>query len=180
MILQDSYLDATGVEGSDEPVIRRWITIGRPAAELHRLWRQPATLPLVMGHFADIEVLSDTESRWRVEGPLGKKFDWQVRIVDEAEGQFILWRTLEGADMPNEGRLSFAAAPGNKGTELTLEVRFDPPGGALGEKLTSMFDLVPKETLGKALRRFKSLAETGEIPLLAPLPAAGDRKEKEA
>ncbi|WP_206057802.1 SRPBCC family protein [Nissabacter sp. SGAir0207] len=178
--MQDANREATGVEKSDEPVIRSWITVGRPAAELHRLWRQPDTLPQVMGHFAQIEVTSPTEARWRVEGPLGKTFDWQTRVVDEAEGQFIHWRSLEEADVPNEGRLIFRPAPGNKGTELTLVVRFDPPGGILGEKLTSLFDLMPKETFSKALRRFKSLAETGEIPQLSPLPAGGDRKEKEA
>lgn len=37
--------------------------------------------------------------------------------------------------------------------------------------MTTLFDLLPKEVASKALHRFKSLAETGEIPTLQGQPA---------
>ena len=36
--------------------------------------------------------------------------------------------------MPNEGMLQFRPAPGEWGTELTLTLRFNPPGGKIGKK----------------------------------------------
>jgi len=47
--------------------------------------------------------------------------------------------------------------------------------------VTTLFDLLPKEVASKALHRFKSLAETGEIPTLEGQPAGrhASRKDKE-
>ena len=38
----------------------------------------------------------------------------------------------DGASLPSEGEVQFRPAPGDRGTEVTLRIRFDPPGGALG------------------------------------------------
>jgi len=60
-----------------------------------------------------------------------------------------------------EATVTFEKAPGDRGTEIHLEV--DAPGklGEMAQKLTG------SEPLAKAkddLRRFKQLVETGEIP----------------
>lgn len=89
---------------------------------------------------------------------------WEAHVVEDREGELIRWESLEGADIPNEGSVRFRPAPGNRGTEVKLTFRFDPPGGPLGSALARMLDEVPDMLVFKALRRFKSLAETGEIP----------------
>jgi uncharacterized membrane protein len=172
----------TGAHKAHEVMLRRWITVGQPADRLYALWRDPATLPQVMRHFAEISVINDTEAEWHVEGPLKKSYRWRSRITDQQPGVVIAWESLEGADVPNEGMLQFRPAPGEWGTELTLTLRFNPPGGALGKKVTAFLDLFPKEQLSKALHRFKSLAETGEIPGLDGQPAGrhDSRKDEEA
>jgi uncharacterized membrane protein len=58
------------------------------------------------------------------------------------------------------------------GTQVTLHFTFDPPGGTLGNKMAKRLNIVPSMLAEKALRRFKSLAETGEIPTLKHNPAA--------
>lgn len=51
--------------------------------------------------------------------------------------------------------------------------RFDPPGGALGEGLLQLLGTTPLNLVAdNALRRFKSLVETGEIPTTERQPAA--------
>jgi hypothetical protein len=60
-------------------------------------------------------------------------------------------------------RVSFAAAPGDRGTELAIEFEHDPPAGDLGtavQKLTGN-DLATR--LADDLRRFKQVVETGEV-----------------
>ena len=173
---------SAGTREAHETQLRRWITIGQPADRLYALWCDPATLPQIMAHFADITVLNEAEAEWHIQGPLKKKYRWRSRIVDRQPGVVIAWESLEGADVPNEGMLQFRPAPGEWGTELTLTLRFNPPGGVIGKKIKALLDLFPKEQLSKALHRFKSLAETGEIPRLDGQPTGhqADRKEKEA
>jgi len=161
--------------------LRRWITVGRPATELFALWLEPDTLPRIMSHFATVTPVNKSDAHWQIEGPLGKHYAWESRIVEAQPGEIIAWRSLEGADIPNEGELLLRPAPGEWGTELALTLRFIPPGGALGKKVTKVFDLLPKEVASKALHRFKSLAETGEIATLDGQPAGrhAERQDKE-
>jgi hypothetical protein len=61
------------------------------------------------------------------------------------------------------GRVSIAAAPGDRGTELVVEFEYSPPAGDLGaavQKLTGS-DLATQ--LSDDLRRFKQQVETGQV-----------------
>ncbi|EOC1278336.1 SRPBCC family protein [Cronobacter turicensis] len=155
----------------DEPGLRRSLLIHRSAEELFDLWRAPSTLPRIMEHFARITILSNTASHWAVRMPLGKTVEWDAHIVDEERGHYISWASEKKATVPNAGRLTFRHISDERGTEVTLALHFDPPGGFLGEWLSKKIDLVPEAMLSQALRRFKSLAETGEIAANKPQPA---------
>lgn len=158
--MRPSFLKNIGIKSEkDSDEFRSCITIHRPAETLFDLWRKPETLPILMNHFATIDILNYTDSLWRVNTPFGALIEWRARIVDEKKGEYIHWRSLEGARIPNEGRLSFRAAPTGHGTEVTLTIRFDPPGGLLGKKISQMFDVLSKDMLTKTLQRFKNLAE---------------------
>ncbi len=66
---------------------------------------------------------------------------------------------------------SFAAAPGDRGTELAVEFEYAPPAGDLGaaaQKLTGR-DLATQ--LSDDLRRFKQRVETGEVVRSDSTPA---------
>ena len=53
-----------------------------------------------------------------------------------------------------------------------MRVRFDPPEETLGDAAARLLDDPPKLVLAKALRRFKSLVETGEIASTDRNPSA--------
>lgn len=167
--------------GDHTLTLRRWITVGLPATDLFALWLDPDTLPRIMSHFASVTPINKSDAHWQIQGPLGKHYRWETRIVEAQPGEIIAWRSLDGADIPNEGELRMRPAPSDWGTELALTLLFTPPGGALGKKVTTLFDLLPKEVASKALHRFKSLAETGEIPTLQGQPAGrhSERQYKE-
>ena len=112
---------------TDELVLRRWITVGLPATDLFALWLHPDTLPRIMSHFAKITPVNTSDALWQVDGPLGKHYSWETRIVEAQPGEVIAWRSLEGGDIPNEGELRLRPAPGEWGTELALTLRFTPP-----------------------------------------------------
>ena len=76
---------------SGEPEVEYSIPIERPADELHRAWRNPETLPRIMGFLADIRPSGDGRSEWSARGPLG---DEMSISPDE---QWVLFGKMEQA-----------------------------------------------------------------------------------
>jgi len=162
----------SGTGKTGEPEVERSITIGKTADELRDYWRDPKTLPQIVAGFATVQATGDGRMHWKVEGPLGHAFEWDTETVDRA-GEGIGWRALADSAIRNEGWLRFQPAPAGRGTVVTLKVRFEPPGGVLGEGLLKRFGSTPLGLVADGvLRRFKNLVETGEIPTTARQPAA--------
>jgi hypothetical protein len=53
-----------------------------------------------------------------------------------------------------------------------MRIRFDPPGGKVGEVLANHLHIGPRLIAMNSLRRIKSLLETGEVPTLEKNPSA--------
>jgi len=158
----DTALDATA---------RAAITVGRSAEALRTLWLDPDTQSRIWTHFADVTALDGRTADWVARGPAGGEYRWRTEVAETGLDQ-ISWSSQDGADVPNTGTLGFRPAPGDRGTELYLDVRFDPPGGIVGDAVSKLFHIVPAEVVRKALYRFRALALTGEIPTTDPQPAA--------
>ncbi len=164
--------DANQQSSNNDAVVERSITIGKSAEELYRLWSNPDILAQVMGDFATVTSNGDLW-HWQIQTPFGQQqLEWETRIVQSLPGQMLRWQSNEDAPISNEGTLRFQPAPDNRGTETTLLIRFDPPGGPLGNQVMKRLDIVPRGLAEKILRRFKSLVETGEIPTLVANSAA--------
>jgi uncharacterized membrane protein len=159
---------------------RAAVTIGRSADDLRALWLDPETQSRIWSHFADVTALDGRTPDWVARGPAGGEYRWRTEVAKTRPDE-IRWSSLDGADVPNSGVLAFRQAPGERGTELHLDVRFDPPGGAAGKAISKLFHIVPREIVQTALYRFRALALTGEIPTTDPQPAArhggSDRQE---
>lgn len=154
------------------PVIERSITVEKPADELYRYWRDPQELSKILGKFGEVTAVDGNRMHWDMNVPFLRKMEWDTQIVEDRPGQVLRWESLEGASMPNQGTVRFGPAPGDWGTETKLYFRFEPPGGFLGKKAVKRLNIVPRLLVEKVLRRFKSLAETGEIPTLERNPSA--------
>ncbi len=156
----------------DAPEAVAAITIGKPAEELDRLWRDPQTLTRITSGLAEVTPAGDGRMHWKVRGPLGRDFEWDTRVVEDRPGSGQRWQSVEGASLPSEGEVQFRPAPGDRGTEVTLRIRFHPPGGALGLAASKLLGFVPRLFAERALHYFRALAETGEIPTTDRQPAA--------
>ena len=163
-------MSAGSTETMDEAA-RASITVGRGADELHELWLRPTTQTRIWAHFADVAPVDAQTTEWVAHGPAGGEYRWRTQMRDTGPDE-IRWSTLDGADVANAGRLALRPAPGDRGTELHLDVRFDPPGGIVGQAVGKLFHIVPHEIVRKALYQFRALALTGEIPSTDPQPAA--------
>jgi hypothetical protein len=60
--------------------------------------------------------------------------------------------------------VTFTDAPGDRGTEIHVDLGEDRPGGRLGELVHKATAMTPLAKVKDELRRFKQLAETGVIP----------------
>lgn len=143
-------------------IVGKSVTINKPAAELFGYFRDFANLPHFMENVVSIDVRDKAVSHWVVKAPGGKTVEWNARVTDEADGQFIAWQAEPGADVENTGRIEFKPA-GARGTVVTLELVYDPPVGVVGKLIAKLFQREPAIQARRDLRRFKQLMETGEI-----------------
>jgi uncharacterized membrane protein len=139
------------------------VTVNRPPEEIYRFWRNLENLPAVMTHVKSVELRPNNRSLWRVSGPGDRTFEWEAEIVEDQPGALIAWRSLPDSDVQSAGSVRFSRAPGNRGTEVRVELRYDPPAGAVGRAIAALFGKEPSQQVSGDLRRFKQAIETGEV-----------------
>jgi hypothetical protein len=60
--------------------------------------------------------------------------------------------------------VTFVDAPGDRGTEIHVDLEEKAPAGKLGEIVQKLTGSEPRAKVMDDLRRFKALVETGEVP----------------
>ncbi|PMB08854.1 cyclase [Fischerella thermalis CCMEE 5273] len=143
--------------------VEKTVTINKSADELYRFWHNFENLPRFMKHLKNVEVHDDKKSHWIANAPLGQSVEWDAYILEDRENEFISWASAEGSDIDNSGFVRFTKAPGDRGTEVKVVMKYNPPGGALGAAIAKLFGEEPEQQIGDELRRFKMLMEAGEI-----------------
>jgi len=162
-LLEGARLSRGNPSGGKEVSVRKATTIRRPQEEVYDFWRDLENLPRFMVHLESVEAIDDTRSRWRAKGPGGRDVEWEAEIVEERPAELLAWRSLPGASVQHSGSVRFSPAPGNRGTEVVVELTYAPPGGELGALAAKLFGEEPATQLADDLRRLKQVIEAGEI-----------------
>src|SRR5690606_14451745 len=142
--------------------VKSAITVNAAPEEAYRYWRDLENLPRLMAHLETAEVRNG-HSFWCSRGPLGIDVDWEAVVVIDQPGELIRWQTVPGASVPNQGEVNFTRAPGGRGTEVSIELLYEPPGGSFAQLVAKLFGEEPAQQIDGDLRRFKQLVETGEV-----------------
>lgn len=142
--------------------LTRAITIRRAPADVYAFFRNLENLPRFMHHLESVRYVNGF-SVWRAKGPAGTSIEWKAEIVRDRPGEELSWRSTPDTLVPNAGTVRFKAAPRDLGTELVVELRYDPPAGALGAMLAKLFGEEPSQQISSDLRRLKQVLETGEV-----------------
>ncbi len=161
----------TGAPTQEGVFVTEAVTINRPVEELYAFWRNAENLPKVVPQVISVTDLGNRRYRWTVRGPLGSTFSWDSEIYDEVPNERLSWRSLPGAQAPNEGVVEFKKLPGKRGTVVQVDMHYIPPGGALGKWLVSRTAGDPMLWLREGLRRVKQQMEAGETPTTAGQPS---------
>jgi uncharacterized membrane protein len=138
-------------------------TVNRPPEQVYDFWRGLERLPRFMHHLESVEWVDEGRTRWTARGPARARVSWDAELVDDERGRRLSWRSLPGADVPNEGSVDLTPAPGGKGTEVRVHLRYDVPGGKAGRGFSRLFGEEPHQSVEDDLRRFKQVVETGDV-----------------
>lgn len=156
--------------GSRALQIRRTVTVRKPTDEVYRHWRSLENLPDFMAHLESVEQRPGGRSHWVARAPAGTRVEWDAEITEDTPGELIAWRSVKRAKVENSGVVRFAPAPGEQGTEVSVELRYSPAGGRAGAAMAKLFGEAPEQQLADDLRRFKQVLETGEVVVSSGAP----------
>jgi uncharacterized membrane protein len=146
----------------DLAIVGKSVTINRPRSELFAYWRDFTNLPRFMHAIERIEVAGN-RSVWTVKAPAGQHVTFETEMVGVVENESIGWRSTESSQIRTAGMVTFKNAPADRGTVVTAEIAYEPPGGDLGRLVAKLFLAEPNIQARHELKRFKQLMEAGEI-----------------
>jgi len=161
--LSNGHSQQAGVAEDSGVEVRKSVFINRPPEEVYRFWHNFQNLPRFMTYLESVQETGNGRSHWVANATGGRRVEWDAEITDDQPNSLLAWRSLEGSDIPNSGSVRFEAAPGNRGTYVKVEMRYDPPGGAVGAAIAKLFGTEPGQQIDHDLRLFKQIIETGEI-----------------
>jgi uncharacterized membrane protein len=148
---------------ADSSLIGRTATIGKAREELYKEWRDFTRFPRFMENVEEVITMGDGSSKWTIKAPAGARVEVVTRITEDRPGELIAWESDDRSDIRTSGRVEFIDAPPGRGTMVRLIMRYDPPGGIIGQGIARVLQREPNVQARRDLRRFKQLMETGEV-----------------
>jgi len=143
--------------------VKKSITINRPAEDVYSYWHDFQNLPRFMGHLESVQMKADGRSHWKAKAPVGRTVEWDAEVVLDRPNEMIAWQSVDGSTISNSGSVYFTSAPGERGTEVRVELQYKAPGGALGAGIAKLLGEEPSVQIGDDLRTLKQVLETGDI-----------------
>jgi uncharacterized membrane protein len=140
--------------------IRTSALVQASAEDLYTLWRDIESAPRWQEQIREVVRTGPRTSHWVMTSG-DKTIEWDSEILNEEPGKRIAWRSI-GGDSDNAGEVIFEAAPGGRGTIVTVLQEFRM--GKLASAWETLTGRNPKQAVVENLRHFKAFAETGEIP----------------
>ncbi len=143
---------------------RAVFTIDRPAEACYAAWRALEILPCILPGVEAVEPAGDRRFTWTLLRN-GRRIRGDVEVTDDLPNQRVAWQSVKNAPFQTSGSVSFAPAPGNRGTVVRLEADLDAVAPS------KVARLLGRDEAREVLRRFKQWMETGETPATRGQPA---------
>lgn len=143
--------------------MRATVTVDRDRQTLFDYWRDFSNMPRFMQHIREVQPRGGGRARWVAELPVAGRVEWEAEVTGEDPGRRIAWASVPASPLHTEGEVRFQDAPADRGTEVQVDMLFQPPGAVGGRLVQGLSEQMLKEDL----RRFKQLMETGEVSTAA-------------
>jgi uncharacterized membrane protein len=158
-----SHSDSSVIPAQQGQWAEKSVAVNRSPEELFTYWRNLENLPDVMPHLKRVTVENSERSHWVAEGPFGSELHWDAEIFNERENELIAWRSLPGGDIDTAGSVHFKSLGHDRGTEVKVTMKYNPPGGKMGAMIAFLSGYGLQGELTEDLRNFKRKLETGEL-----------------
>jgi uncharacterized membrane protein len=121
-----------------------------------------------MSNINEVKMLDSQQSEWHMSGPLGVPVSWKAMTTENVAPNRLAWKSTEGS-LENDGFIS--VAPEGTGSRITVHVNYNPPLGAIGEFVATLFK-DPQAMLEHDLMQLDTLISQGNGAILNSVNAA--------
>lgn len=138
--------------------IEKTLTVTAPVEQVWELWSNFEGFPRFMSHLREVRKIDEGRSHWVAVGPAEVPVAWDAVVTDWVPNQFIGWESVEGSTVETTGRVRFHPTP-DGGTQIEIQLSYNPPAGAAGHAVASLFGTDPKQAMDEDLGRLQTLLE---------------------
>lgn len=141
----------------DDNTIEGSVTIKRPLGEVFSFYRDFSNLPKFLGDVMAVERVEPTTYRWTIQGPLGIRVNWRIKVTEEQTNELIRYETVGSPGLRTYWDIYFMPSAGG-GTEVREVMK--EPLGRLGRAALAIIGKFPAQEVRSNLHRLKELMET--------------------
>ena len=141
--------------------VHKSIEIRAPVDVVFGFWSEFENFPRFMSHLRGVRKLDERRSHWVAAGPVGTSVEWDALVTEHVPNEVIAWRSVRGATVGSAGRVRFIPN-GDEATRVDIHLTYNPPAGAIGHVVASVFGTDPKHAMDDDLVRLKTLLESEE------------------
>ncbi len=140
-------------------MITRSIIVKANVDEVYRAWTNFENFPMFMKNILSVQKNGDKTSHWVMEGPLGKKIEWDAETTRLEENKRVAWSSKDhkDSDITTSGQVTFNPLS-NGETEINVMLQYIPKAGLAGDAVAKFFSN-PEEMLEEDLKNFKAYIE---------------------
>jgi len=145
----------------DAHAIEASVTIQCAVDEVFKFYRDFKNLPRFLGDVVAIEQIGPAMSRWTIQGPLGIRANWTIKVTEERTNELIRYETITLPGLRTYWEIHFT--PGSGADETEVREVMKAPLGRLGRAALALIGKFPAEEVSSNLRRLKEVMETGRV-----------------
>jgi uncharacterized membrane protein len=146
--------------GRDAVDFRKTFHVRAPIAEVFARFADVESFPRFMAHVREVRRLGEDRFFFTAEGPARLPVSWEAEVTERVPDRLLAWRSADGAAVRNMGVVHFDVE--GDCTRVDIRLSYNPPAGALGHVIASLFGADPKHALDEDMVRFQSLLERGK------------------
>jgi uncharacterized membrane protein len=150
-----------GAQGRRGIDVHKTINVAAPVQRVFSLLDAYENFPAFMRNVREVRPHGDGRSHWVVAGPAGTSVEWDSVTTVRRPNEILAWRTVPNSTVAHAGIIRLR--PDDRGgTQLDIQMSYNPPAGALGHVVARLFGADPKTELDEDLMRMKSFLESGK------------------
>ncbi len=151
-----------GLSGSRRVInIQRSFHIPAPIDKVYNFFSNFENFPRFMSHIESVKQMGGDRSHWVAKGPAGTAVEWDAMETQNKPDEMIAWKSTPDSQVKTTGTVRFNRVS-NDETQVNIHLYYNPPAGALGHAVATMFGADPESAMVDDMQKVKSLLTEGK------------------